>query len=66
MTVTPQRQIDAYMAQQQELKRKYIAQGLSEEEADDKATNAIRRQIRNGPPILGDGANAMEGDNDQL
>lgn len=43
--------IDAYMERQQERKRRLIKQGMTAEEADDKATDEIRREIRNGPPI---------------
>ena len=43
--------VDAWMRRHEEIKQRYIDQGLSPDEADDKATNDTRREIREGPPI---------------
>jgi hypothetical protein len=44
-------EVDAWDRHRQSLKRQYVAEGMSEEAADDKATAEVRREIRQGPPI---------------
>jgi hypothetical protein len=44
-------EVDAWDAHRLELKRKYMAEGMGEEAADDKATNDVRREIRDGPVL---------------
>lgn len=44
----PKLEVDAWERRRQRIKRYYIAQGRSEEDADDRATADIRRAIRDG------------------
>lgn len=45
--------IDVYDEHRLNLKRKYIKEGMSEEDADKKATNEVIQQIREWKPIKG-------------
>lgn len=43
---TPKLEVDAWERRRLSLKARYISQGLSDEAADDKATDDVRREIR--------------------
>lgn len=44
-------EVDAYVDRMHRIARKYVQEGMSLEAAEEKATNDVRREIRNGPPI---------------
>ncbi len=46
---TPKLEVDAWERRRQRIKKFYMEQrGMSDEDADDKATSDVRREIRNG------------------
>jgi hypothetical protein len=44
-------EVDAWTRQMQAQAREYMRAGMSAEEAEEKACQDIRREIRNSPPI---------------
>ena len=46
----PRHEVDAWDERRLELKRRYLQDGLSEEAADERATNDVRREIRAEAP----------------